>query len=283
MSAQKIETLIDGLAFPEGPRWHDGKLWFSDLFAGVVRTVDLSGRSELVAEVAARPSGLGWTADGRLLVVSMNDRRLLRLASDGLQVFADLSPYATGPCNDMVVDGEGRAWIGNFGFDMFAAAPRRPAGIVRVDPGGDCVLAADGLEFPNGMVVTPDGGTLIVAESYGGRLTRFDIGADGALANRLVFAALDGVAPDGICLDAEGAVWVADARANRALRVLEGGRVAQTVQIAEGRCVYACALGGSDRRTLFLCTSSVRGPDSREAKQGRIEITRVSVAGAGWP
>ncbi len=282
MSA-KVETLLDGLAFPEGPRWHDGKLWFSDIFGGVVRALDLSGRAELIAEVAERPSGLGWTADNKLLVVSMNDRRLLRMDDGALRPYADLSALAAGPCNDMVTDAHGRAWVGNFGFNMFAGAQRQPAGIVRVDPGGACTLAADGLDFPNGMVVTPDGGALIAAESYANRLTWFDIAEDGTLSGRRVFAELPGVVPDGICLDAEGAVWVAHARANQALRVLDGGRIAQTVSVAEGRAVYACALGGADRRTLFLCTSAVRGPESRDAKQGRIEIARVEVAGDGWP
>ncbi len=282
MSA-KVETLLDGLAFPEGPRWHDGKLWFSDIHGGVVRAVELSGRAELIAEVAEQPSGLGWTTDNKLLVVSMNDRRLLRMDDGALRPYADLSALATGPCNDMVVDAHGRAYVGNFGFDMFAGAERKPAGIVRVDPDGRCTLAADGLDFPNGMTITPDGGALIAAESYGNRLTRFDIAEDGTLSGRRVFAELPGVVPDGICLDAEGAVWVAHARANQALRVLDGGRIAQTVSVPEGRAVYACALGGADRRTLFLCTSAVRGPESRDAKQGRIEIARVDVAGAGWP
>ncbi len=278
-----VETLLDGLAFPEGPRWHDGKLWFSDIFGGVVRAVDLAGRAELVAEVAERPSGLGWTVDNRLLVVSMNDRRLLCMEGAALRPFADLAPHATGPCNDMVVDGEGRIWVGNFGFDMFAGAERRPAAIIHVDRNGAASVAAEGLDFPNGMAVTPDGTLLIVAESYGNRLTRFDIGGNGALSNPRPFATLPGVVPDGICLDAEGAVWVAHARANQTLRVLEGGRIAQTVSVEEGRAVYACALGGSDRRTLFLCTNAARGPDAREARQGRIEITRVDVPGAGWP
>lgn len=279
----KVETLLDGLAFPEGPRWHDGRLFFSDIFGGCVRALELSGRAELIAEVAERPSGLGWTADNKLLVVSMNDRKLLRMEEGKLSPHADLAPFAAGPCNDMVVDAQGHAFVGNFGFDMFGGAERRPAAIIGVEPDGTASIAADGLDFPNGMAIAPDGASLIAAESYGQRLTRFDLGPDGTLSNRRVFAQFDDVVPDGICLDAEGAVWVAHARANQALRVFEGGRIAETVTVAEGRHVFACALGGEDRRTLFLCTSAVRGPESREAKQGRIEIARVAVPGAGWP
>jgi sugar lactone lactonase YvrE len=279
----KVETLLDGLAFPEGPRWHDGRLFFSDLFAGTVRAVELSGRAELIAEIAERPSGLGWTPDNKLLVVSMNDRKLLRMEEGSLRLHADLAPFATGPCNDMVVDAQGRAFVGNFGFDMFGGAERRQAAVMRVEADGVASIAADGLDFPNGMVIPPDGGSLIVAESYGNRLTRFDLAPDGTLSNRRPFAELPGVVPDGICLDAEGAVWVAHARANQAVRVLQGGRIVETVTVAEGRAVFACALGGEDRRTLFLCTSAAPGPDSRAANQGRIEIARVAVPGAGWP
>ncbi len=278
-----VETLLEGLAFPEGPRWHDDRFWFSDIFAETVCTVDLSGGTEVIAEVAARPSGLGWTTCNELLVVSMNDRQLLRMEDGALCPFTDLSAFATGPCNDMVVDGRGRAYIGNFGFDMFGGAERRPGAIIGVDVDGTVSLAAAELDFPNGMVVTPDGRALIAAESYGNRLSRFTIAVDGTLVDRRLFAELDNVVPDGICLDAEGAVWVADARANRALRVLDGGRIAQTVTVAEGRAVYACALGGPDRQTLLLCTSAARGPESRVVRQGRIEMTRVAVRGAGWP
>jgi sugar lactone lactonase YvrE len=277
------ETLLDGLRFPEGPRWHDGRLWFSDMYGPVVRAMDPSGRSEIVAEVAGHPSGLGWTADGRLLVVSMNDRRLLRMEDGALRPFADLSAFAGGPCNDMVVDGAGRAYVGNFGFDMFGGAERRTAAIVRVDPDGTATVAADGFEFPNGTVITPDGRSLIVAESYGHRLTRFDVAEDGSLSGRRLFAELGDIVPDGICLDAEGAVWVANPRSNQAFRVFEGGRIAGTVEVAEGRGVYACALGGADRRTLFLCTSTALGPDAATGRHGRIEAASVAVPGAGWP
>ncbi len=279
----QTETLLEGLAFPEGPRWHAGRLWFSDIFGYAVHAVDLAGRDEVIARVPQHPSGLGWTTDDRLLVVSMNDRRLLRMEGDTLRPFADLGAFAGGPCNDMVVNEAGRAYIGNFGFDMFANAERQQAAIIRVDPNGTASVAAAGLDFPNGMVVTPDGRTLIAAESYGHRLTAFAIGEDGSLSNRRVFAELGDVVPDGICLDAEGAVWVAHARANKALRVFDGGRIAETVEVPEGRGVYACALGGADRQTLFLCTCTVRGPESEAARQGRIEMAQVGVPGAGRP
>jgi sugar lactone lactonase YvrE len=278
-----VQTLVPKLAFPEGPRWHDGRLWFSDIHGLDVIATDLGGRWERIATIAASPSGLGWTAGGKLLVVAMNERKLLRGEDGGFVTHADLAALAMGPCNDMVVTASGRAYVGNFGFDMWAGAARAPASIIRVEPDGSASIAADGLEFPNGSVITPDGKSLIVAESYANRLTRFDIAADGSLTNRRIFADLPGVVPDGICLDAEGAVWVGHARAPQCLRVFEGGKIDTIVHTGEGRHVYACMLGGADRRTLFLCTSSVRGPDSATARQGRIEFTHVDVAGAGWP
>ncbi len=277
------ETLLEGLAFPEGPRWHEGRLWFSDMFAHEVHALDPDGRDEVMARMKQHPSGLGWTPDGRLLVVSMNDCRVLRMEDGALRPLADLTALAGGPCNDMVVDAAGRAYVGNFGFDMFAGAERQPAAIVRVDPDGTATAAATGLDFPNGMVITPDGRTLIAAESYGRKLTAFDVAEDGSLSGHRLFAALGDVVPDGICLDAEGAVWVAHARGNKAVRVFEGGRIAAAVEVPEGRGVYACMLGGADRQTLFLCTCTVHGPESAAARQGRIEVARVAVPGVGLP
>ncbi|MSP04642.1 MAG: gluconolaconase [Acetobacteraceae bacterium] len=281
--ANVIQTLVPGLAFPEGPRWHDGRLWFSDIHGLDIIATDLGGRVEKIASIVESPSGLGWTADGKLLVVSMNDRRLLRQKAGGFVTHADLSALAKGPCNDMVVTPAGRAYIGSFGFDMWAGAERALASIIKVEPDGNASIAADGLDFPNGMVITPDGKGLIVAESYGGRLTRFDVAADGSLINRRLFAELPGVVPDGICLDAEGAVWVGHARAPQCLRVFEGGRIDRVVQTGEGRHVYACMLGGAERRTLLMCTSATRGLESATARTGRIEFTHVDIPGAGWP
>ncbi len=278
----RLQTLLAGLTFPEGPRWHAGKLWFSDFYSHAVLTVDLEGRSERVAEVPQQPSGLGWSPDGRLLVVSMLDRRLLEFTGSRSRVVADLSEVATGPCNDMVVDAAGRAYVGNFGFDRERGEAQRTACIVRVDPDGRATVAADDLLFPNGTVITPDGETLIVGETFANRLTAFDVEEDGSLTNRRVWAQFDGVFPDGICLDAEGAIWVADPRGRQVVRVFEGGRIVQTLSTGE-RGAFACMLGGPDRQTLFICTAAGSGSAIAETRSGQIEIVRVGVRGAGLP
>lgn len=239
-------------------------------------TVDPQGRTETIVEVDQQPSGLGWTPDGHLLVVSMLDRRLLRLEDGELVAVAGLAALATGPCNDMVVDAAGRAYVGNFG------EPPQPTCIVRVDPGGHAVVAADELSFPNGTVITADGKTLLVAETFAHRLTAFDVGEDGRLSNRRVFAELQGCFPDGICLDAEGAIWVADAGGRRVVRVSEGGQISQTISTGD-RNAYACMLGGPDRQTLFICTCTGSGPDVAEKTAGQIGVVQVDVPGAGLP
>jgi sugar lactone lactonase YvrE len=278
-----LATLLDGLTFPEGPRWHDGRLWFSDFYTQRVVAVDLAGRAETMVEVPPRPSGLGWTPDGALLVVSMLDRRVLRVENGTRRVLADLSSVATGPCNDMVVDGRGRAYVGNFGYDRHKGEAPRTTCLARVDPDGRVTRAAEDLFFPNGTVITPDGRTMIVAETQGHRLTAFDVALDGRLDNRRVWAALDdSVFPDGICLDAEGAIWVSDARGTALLRVREGGQIAGTVSTG-ARYAFACMLGGPDRRTLFACTSTGSGPGMADKRDGAIETVRVDVPGAGLP
>jgi sugar lactone lactonase YvrE len=283
MRDAKVEVLLDGLTFPEGPRWHGGRLWFSDFYTHRVLAVGRDGRAEIIADVPKRPSGLGWRPDGTLLIVSMLDRSLLELTNGTLRVAADLSNLATGPCNDMVVDGAGRAYVGNFGYDRHANEAPRTTSLIRVDPDGRAVAVAEELMFPNGMVITPDGGTLIVAETYAHRLTAFTIGADGGLTGRRLLAALgDACFPDGICLDAEGAVWIADARGHDVLRVFDGGRVERRIGVGE-RSVFACMLGGPDRRTLFLCTSTGSGPAMAHKTDGRIEFVPVDVPGAGRP
>lgn len=271
-----MEILLDGLTFPEGPRWRDGRLWFSDFYTHRVLAVDPEGRSETIAEVPQQPSGLGWSPDGNLLIVSMLDRRLLRLEDGELVVLADMAALASGPCNDMVVDAAGRAYVGNFG------EPPQPTCVVCVDPDGRAVMAADELSFPNGMVISANGKTLIVAETFANRLTAFDVADDGSLANRRVFAQLDGCFPDGICLDAEGAIWVADAGGRRVIRVLEDGQVEQTISTGDLNA-YACMLGGPDRRTLFICACSGSGPDVAQKTDGQIGIVKVDVPGAGLP
>ncbi len=282
MSTPSLTVLMRGLTFPEGPRWREGRLWFSDFYSHRVLAVDLHGRSETVAEVPQQPSGLGWTPVGDLLMVSMLDRRLLRLRGGTLTQVADLSALATGPCNDMVVDSAGRAYVGNFGFDHHHGEAERTACLVRVDPDGSITRAAEDLRFPNGTVISPDGRTMIVAETRGHRLTAFTVAADGTLSGRRLFADLGSVWPDGICLDREGAVWVTDARGPLVLRVADGGTVLQSISMGDRRA-FACMLGGEDRRTLFLCTCTASGPAVAVHKQGAIEFTRVEIPGAGLP
>jgi len=278
-----LSTLLDGLTFPEAPRWHDGRLWFSDFYTHRVVAVDPAGHAETMLEVAQRPSGLGWTPDGALLVVSMLDRRLLRVENGTTRVLADLSPVATGPCNDMVVDDRGRAYVGNFGYDRHKGEPPRTTCLARVDPDGRVTRAAEDLFFPNGTVITPDGRTMIVGETQGHRLTAFDVAPDGALSNRRVWAQFDAaVFPDGICLDAEGAIWVSDARGVALLRVREGGKIDGTVSTGT-RYAFACMLGGADRHTLFAGTSTGSGPAMADKRDGAIGTVRVDVPGAGLP
>jgi sugar lactone lactonase YvrE len=276
------QVLLTDLCFPEGPRWHDGKLWFSDMHGHRVMTVGLDGAAQTVVEVPAAPSGLGWLPDGRLLVVSMEDRRLLRLDPGGLTEVADLHRFATFHCNDMVVDAQGRAYVGNFGFDLHGGATPTPTVLVLVLPTGEARIAADDLMFPNGTVITPDGRTLIVGESFGPRLTAFDILSDGSLTNRRIWATLERAVPDGICLDAEGAIWIASPISAEVLRVVEGGAVTHRVPVATQ--AFACMLGGPGRQHLFICTASSGDPPlCRERRDGRIEVLEVDVPGAGLP
>jgi len=284
MTAPVPALRLEGLAFPESPRWHEGALWFSDFYTGRVQRLGPDGRCETVAMVPGQPSGLGWLPDGRLLVVSMTDRRLLRLDGTTLSEVADLSALAPFHCNDMVVDAQGRAYIGNFGFDMLARATPRATKLILVQPDGRARVVAEELLFPNGAVITPDGGTLIIAESYGGRLTAFDIQADGGLARRRVWAQLpERVGPDGICLDAEGAVWLASPVTREVLRVRAGGAVTQRVPMP-GQPV-ACMLGGADRCTLYILSGKVMvtPAQSRALLTGTLHALAVAVPGAGRP
>ena len=283
--ARTLGTLVDGIVFGEGPRWHAGRLYFSDIKARRVESVGLDGRRETVARLPGEPSGLGWLPDGRLLVVSMEDHRLLRLDPGGLHEVADLTPHCGGKANDMVVDARGRAYVGNIGFDLEAQpiAPR-PTSLVRVDPDGSVHVAARELWCPNGLAIGADGRTLVAAESAAGRLAAFDVAADGSLSGRRVFAALpEGAAPDGICVDAEDAVWVASPTTREFLRVREGGEIAERIATGE-RIAIACALGGPGRRTLFLVTSTTMSlAEAARGRSGRIETCEVAVPGAGWP
>jgi sugar lactone lactonase YvrE len=273
-------VLVTGRGLVEAPRWHDGRLYFSDWTAGEVLAVDAGGHIEVVARVASLPLCSAWLPDGRLLIVSSADGLLLRREPDGsLQTHAELG----GPgWNDIVVDGRGNAYVNSVGFDMTAGEAVRPGHVVLVSADGSVRRVAGDLAFPNGMAVTADNATLVVAESYGPRLTAFDIGADGDLSGRRVFAELED-APDGICVDAEGAAWLATVPGRRCVRVAEGGRVLQTVDFDRG--CFACALGGPDGRTLFVTAAEWR-PDLPElvpAGSGQVCTARVSVPGAGWP
>ncbi len=271
----ETKVLIDGLLFPESPRWHDDRLWFSDMDTHKVMTVDLDGNIGTVLEIPNRPSGLGWLPDGRLLIVSMEDCRLLRLDPKGVTEHADLNGLATFHCNDMVVDNKGRAYVGNFGFDFFNTKPFKPAEIVLVEPNGDSKIVAGDMAFPNGTIITPDETNLIVAETYAARLTAFNIIEDGSLLNRRVWANLKSIAPDGICLDTEGAIWVASPGRHRVVRVLEGGKITHKVKIETD--AYSCMLGGPNRDILFITTST------SERVGGKIEYVKVEVPGTGLP
>ena len=279
-------TLLDGGTFFEGPRWHDDRWWVSDFYRHLVLSFDADGgdvREELTVE--AQPSGLGWGSDGSLLVVSMLDHRLLRRAPDGgVTEVASFGEHCGGPANDMVVDGAGRAWIGNFGFDLMNGATPAFANLVRVDPDGTVAVAASDLKFPNGSVVTPDGATLIVGESMGMRYTAFTIRADGTLTDRRVWADVQGIGPDGCGLDAEGRIWCADAFDHRCVLVEEGGRIVDEVAAPDGLATYACMLGGVDGRTLLQCCA----PDHLAAhrsgtREAVLVATEVDVPRAGWP
>jgi sugar lactone lactonase YvrE len=278
-----------GLRFGEGPRWHEGRLWFSDFYQHAVFAVSEAGWLERIVDVPQQPSGLGWLPDGRLLIVSMLDRRLLRREADGtLALHADLWNLAPFHCNDMVVDRTGRAYVGNFGFDLQAWRDKQdaqptPTVLIRVDPDGTASIAARDLLFPNGTVITPDGRTLIVGETFANRLTAFAVAPDGSLADRRVWADLDsfGVRPDGICLDAEGAIWVSNPAAPEVVRVAEGGKLLDRLTTTQPS--FACMLGGKDRRTLFALTAPDSGRARINEQKGAIEIATVDVPGAGLP
>lgn len=281
-------VLATGLRFGEGPRWHDGRLWLSDMYDRAVKSVGLDGDGRTEVEVAGQPSGLGWMPDGTLLVVSMLDRAVLRLTDGVLVPHADLSAVAAWHCNDMVVDAAGNAYVGNFGFDLHLAESRSdfstaaPAALALVRPDGTVTVAADDLAFPNGTVITPDGRTLIVAESMGRRLTAFTRHDDGTLSGRRVWADLGRRLPDGICLDADGAVWFANAGRPECVRVAEGGAVLDVIDTGD-HC-YACMLGGADGMTLFMLTAASSHPDRTTVERsGRVLVSRAPAPGAGLP
>jgi sugar lactone lactonase YvrE len=275
-----VQTLMTGIALGESPRWHDGRLWFADWGAQEVVAVDPDGTSEVMLRISTMPFSIDWLPDGQLLVLSGGDRRLLRRSPDGsLGTYADLTGLSGHAWNEIVVDGRANAYVNNIGFD-FPEGEFAPGTIALITPDRPARQVADGVAFPNGMAVTPDNSTLIVAESYASRLTAFDIGADGSLSNRRVWAEVDGSAPDGICLDAEGAVWYGDVPNKRCVRVREGGEVLQTVELDRG--CFACMLGGANGRTLFMVAADwpagMDGPPT-----GQVLATEAPAAAAGWP
>lgn len=271
----RVAALADGFCFGEGPRWFEGLLWFSDMLGEAIHTVSLNGSVTTVALPGHAPSGLGFRPDGSLLIVSTERRVVLRYDGETVSTVVDLSDLVPADLGDMVVDARGRAYVGS--------QAREGGVIVRIDPHDSATVVADGLDFPNGMVITPDGATLIVAESVGRRLTAYDIDGAGALSGRRVFAdGLDGP-PDGIALDAEGAVWTSMTLAHQFERVAAGGVVTDRIDVGE-RAAIACALGGPDRRTLFLLSSPEAYPQRLVGTHGsRVEAVRVEVAGAGLP
>jgi sugar lactone lactonase YvrE len=288
----KASILAEGLYFGEGPRWHAGRLWFSDFYARAVKSVDAGGTVRNELEIEDQPSGLGWLPDGRLLVVAMKARQLLRVDPDGIKVHGNLAGIADYHANDMVVDRQGRAYVGNFGFHLDQELEARGvegvladhpvAKLARVDPDGSVHVAATGLHFPNGCVITPDGRTMILAETLAMCLTAFDIDSDGGLSNRRGWAPVGMRAPDGICLDADGNVWVANALAPECVLFAQGGEIIATVQTSQP--CFACMLGGEDRRRLYMMTAPSSVADLVSGSpQGRIEYVEVATPGAGLP
>jgi sugar lactone lactonase YvrE len=291
MAEWSTKILAEGIYFGEGPRWRAGRLWFSDFYAKAVKSVSLSGDLRTEFEIDDQPSGLGWMPDGSLLIVSMIKRQLLRRdASGAIKVHADLGKIATFHCNDMVVDAKGRAYVGNFGFDLGAEIASRgmqsvvddhvAARLALVMPDGTVREAAPGLGFPNGTVVTPDGETLIVAETLGRKLTSFDIAADGGLSNRRVWAETGSRVPDGIALNANGEVWIANAGGPECALIAQGGKVVEVIDTTDP--CYACMLGGEDGRTLFMLTAPPLTSGETGAK-GKLRITTVDTPHAGLP
>ena len=299
MGSRELSTLLEGGHFFEAPRWRDGRWWISDFYSYTVQTVDADGNAQTVLEVEGQPSGLGWMPDGALLVVSMTDHTILRRGDTGaVTVHADLSEHCGGHLNDMVVDAAGRAYVGNFGFDVMAAADPAETVLVRVDPDGSVHVAAEGLRFPNGSMITPDGARLIVAETIAGRFSVFAIAADGSLGERTIwqvgaapelttFAEMlpqETFTPDGCTLDADGHVWAADAVFQRVCRVAPGGQIVEEIAMPEGLGVFACQLGGEDGRTLLMCAAPDFFEESRRAAREAVLLTTtVEIPHAGLP
>lgn len=282
-SLSVVQILLTGLGFGESPRWHEGRLWFSNWGKQEIVAVALDGKSEVITRVpTSLPFCIDWLPDGRLLVVSGPERLLLRREPDGsLVTYADLRSLAKQICNEIVVDGRGNVYVNGGGFD---GPGQKASGIIAlVTPDGSVRQVADGLAFPNGMAVTPDNSTLIIAESFAKKLTAFDIAADGSLSNRRVWAGLGDGVPDGICIDADNAVWYADTPNQRCVRVREGGEVLQTINVDRG--CFACMLGGADKRTLFIMAAEWHGFEKMMdgLGTGQVLTVKAPAPGVGWP
>ncbi|MEE2768285.1 MAG: SMP-30/gluconolactonase/LRE family protein [Actinomycetota bacterium] len=277
-----VDLLVDGLDFGEGPRWHDGHLWYSDFFQHRVYTVTTDGRRETALDLEEeQPSGLGWLPDGDLLVVGMLQRRLLRYNGSEVTVHAELSHIATSHCNDMVVDRRGNAYVGNFGFDYGAGEEPVGASLALVRPNGSTHAVAEDLQFPNGSVITPDGKTLIVGETFASRYCAFTVADNGTLSERRIWAEVPGRMPDGCCLDAAGGIWFADAIRPEVVRILEGGEITDVIEVAHR--AFACMLGGDQGTTLFVITAPSDPQGDLQPGQGAIWTIEVNARHAGLP
>jgi sugar lactone lactonase YvrE len=278
-------VVVSGLVFPESPRWHQDRFWFTDQFAGRVMTLTLDGVLDTVATLPDHAGGLGWLPDGTTLVVGMTERRLHRSKKGSepfFELHANLAGLAGFHCNDLLVDAQGGAYVGNFGYDILGGAPTVSTKLIRVDPDGRARAVGGPLVFPNGMALTPDGATLIVAETFARRLSSFQVSPDGDLSDHRTWADLGTATPDGICLDAEGALWVASPTTRQLLRVCAGGAVLDRVETLGAP--YACMLGGPDRRILYVCTAETHDPARALSNpSGRIEVVNVAVPGVGLP
>jgi sugar lactone lactonase YvrE len=294
MKKYTASVVREGLGFGEAPRWHNGRLWYSDFYRHGIYSIEADGTDEVLEyKVPTQPSGLGWLPDGDLLSVSMTDQKVLRFHGAEVTTFADISEHCVFWANDMVVSLTGYSYVGNFGFDLdarltklgverFIAEPPPSTNLVVLDPDGAIIQVVPDMDFPNGTVITPDGATLIIGETFGSKLSAFDVHADGTLSNRRVWAPLELAASDGMCLDAEGQIWFANARSRRCVRVREGGEITATVHCSQR--AFACMLGGEDRRTLFVMTAPTSDrSEIGDTAEGRIEAVRVVVAGAGTP
>lgn len=276
----RVRRIVAGLGFAEAPRWHNGRIWYVDFFSGAVEAATLDGQRETITTVAGMPGGLGFLPDGTALVVAQREFRIYRIGNGGeLSMHADLSAHCRGAANEMFVDPQGRAWVGHHGFDFFGGGEHRPASLVRVDPDGSVSVAAEDLIFPNGTALLPDGRTLVVAESFANRLTAFDVGADGTLSNRRAWAEVGDHTPDGICADREGAIWLGSPMTGAFVRVAEGGKELDRIDVGE-RWAVACAFAGEGLDTLCLISAATTPQDMPQGKsEAFVELAQVEVGG----